>query len=557
LTRKHATLAFFLVLAFCFWVVNRGAYQGYFQDDDLDNLVFTQQISAADFFTPLLWPRVFDNNFRPVGHLLYRMMAKTAGLRFTPYIALIQILHLVNVILLWLILRKLQIPPIAAAAALIFWAFHMASFDVFWKFMYIFDLFCGLFCLLSLLAYMNGRVLWSLLAMWLGYRSKEVAIMLPLVLAAYEWLLGERRAKRLLPFFALSLLLGAQALFENQHRGESAYTLHLNAQSLWTCLRFYASQVFLIPYAGFTVLLLPLVFRDRRVLFGVISFCALLVPMLLLPGRLFSPYLYVPLLGLSFAVAAVAVKPPAPVTAICLLLWLPWMLVNLRRDRRITLADSRDRRTYIHTLQDYARANPDILNFVAAPGPYNSYGTEGAIRLTHPVGAKIRFALADAPGWKDVMTSSGAAILNWDPSHHELGILTRRAGDPDASYLKMGSQTPIWQLEQGWYENEGLFRWIAPEASARLRRPDDARHFELIVNAGPELLSKIRRSTVSITLNGIAIGAQTFDQPGIRKVRWELQPAPSGPVEVGFHVAPEYRSPRPLGIAVVSFGFVK
>jgi hypothetical protein len=554
---KRWVLVFFLLLAAGLYIANHGAYRGYFQDDDLDNLTFTQDLSLGDFLTPMVWPRVFDNNFRPVGHLLYREMARAVGLNYTPYIVLIQVLHFVNCILLWLVLRKLDVPPLAAGAGVLFWAFHMAAFDIFWKFMYVFDLFCGLFCLLAVLAYLNDRWVLSLLAMWLGYRSKEVAIMLPVVLALYEGLLGQRRWKRLIPFFALSLILGVQAMWQNHGRAENAYTLHLDPASMWKCIRFYTGRVVLIPYAGLALLALLALVKDRRVWFGIAGFCALLVPMLLLPGRLFSPYMYVPLIGLAVAVAALLAKQRKAVVAIALAIWLPWMYVNLKRDRRATLADSLDRRTYMSRLLEYAKANPTVLSFVASPGPWNSYGTKGAILMAHPPGTRIRFALLDSPGWQDVLTSQSGALLNWDRTKHDLGILTKMSGTPDASYIKMGMTTPVWQLGQGWYEDEGLFRWIAPEATAKLGRPAEAKQFELVVNAGPELLAKIHASTVRIALNGVEVGSQEFAQPGIRKVRWDLQAGPAGQVEVGFHVSPEYRSPRPLGIAIVSFGFVE
>src|SRR5207237_6965307 len=106
-----------------------------------------------DFITPLLTPRFFENNFRPVGHLSYWFMGRLAGLTFPPYILVIHAVHLINVVLLWLLLRRLELPPAADATGVLFFAFHMAAFDVYWKFMYVFDLLCGTFCLLSLLAY--------------------------------------------------------------------------------------------------------------------------------------------------------------------------------------------------------------------------------------------------------------------------------------------------------------------------------------------------------------------------------------------------------------------
>ncbi len=554
-TDKRLAVALFVLLAVAFYVANHGAFRGYFQDDDLDNLSFTRELGLSQFFTPLVWPRVFENNFRPVGHLFYYVMARTAGLNYWAYIAFLQCVHLLNAALLCLLLRRLGLSFLASCAGTLFWVFHMAAFDVFWKPMYVFDLLCGSFCLLSLLAYMKDRWVLSLMAMWLGYRSKEVAIMMPVVIAAYEILLGGRRWKRLMPFFALSLTLGVQAIVQNHHREENDYSLHFTASSLWTCLRFYAGKVILVPYAGFLILLL-FCLRDRRICFGVIGFCALLLPMLLLPGRLFSAYMYVPLIGLGVAAGSAAAKVDPPLIAAFFAIWLPWNYVNLRWDRRVVLANSDDRRAFSRGLAEFSKSNPDVRTFIGGKGPMNVYGTRAAIRLAYPPFTKILFTTQDDPDYPETLRHYPAAVLNWSPVRHDLGILVKRPETPDTSYIRMGSDTPIWQLEKGWYEPDGMYRWIQPEATARLRRPENVAHFELVVNVGPELLYRLKHSKVAVSLNGSVIGERDFTSASVQAVRWEVPAGPPGAAEIGFHVSPEYLSPRPLGIAIVSFGFI-
>ena len=95
---------------------------------------------------------------------------------------MLQAFHLLNVWLLWLVARRLGAPPFAAAAACLFFGLHMALFDDFWKPMYIFDVLCATFCLLSLWCYASERWVLSFAAFWLAYKSKELAVMLPAVL---------------------------------------------------------------------------------------------------------------------------------------------------------------------------------------------------------------------------------------------------------------------------------------------------------------------------------------------------------------------------------------
>src|SRR5258706_184732 len=255
-----------------FLIANRGAYKGYFDSDDFDNLNFTQHIDTSEFIGDLFSPRVFSNNFRPAGHLFYHSMYRIAGLNYIRYIAAIHFLHLANVFFLWLVLRKLGFDQVAALAGTLFCAFQMAVFDAYWKPMYVFDLLCAAFCLLSLLAYLNDWLVPSLLAFLLAFRAKEVAVMLPVVLSLYEFLLHKKRWKRLIPFFVISLIFGIQALLLNQSRNND-YSLRFSPAGIWDCIVFYASKLFLVPYAGFAVLLLPFLFRDRKVRFGVAAFC--------------------------------------------------------------------------------------------------------------------------------------------------------------------------------------------------------------------------------------------------------------------------------------------
>ena len=255
-----------------FLIANRGAYKGYFESDDFNNLNFTRHIDTPEFIGDLFSPRVFSNNFRPAGHLFYHWLYQVAGLNYVRYVAAIHFLHLANVLFLWLLLRKLGFDHVASFAGALFFAFQMAVFDAYWKPMYVFDVLCATFCLLSLLAYLNDWLLPSLIAFLLAFRAKEVAVMLPVVLALYEFLLHQKRWKRLLPFFAISLAFGIQAMLVNQSR-DNDYSLRFSPAAIWTCIIFYASKLFLIPYVGFAVLVLPFLARDRRVRFGVAAFC--------------------------------------------------------------------------------------------------------------------------------------------------------------------------------------------------------------------------------------------------------------------------------------------
>ena len=326
---KWIGLALFLAMALLFFIANRSAYRGYFGGDELDSLSWTPRIPIAEFAEDLVNPVYNARNFRPVGHLYFRIMSHAYGLDFPKYLLPLHLLHLFNIWLLWMVLRNLGASPFAASAGGLFFAFHMAVFDVYWKPMYAFDLFCCAFCLLSFLFWIKRRWVLSFLAFWLAYKSKELAVMLPAVLACYELWFGKRQWRPLIPFFLVSLSFGLQGIFRNPNQ-DNDYTFRFTPAALAAGAKFYAAELFGIPFAGFALLALPFVRRDRRAWLGVAATVLFLVPLVFLPGRLFSAYWYVPLIGVAMALSSLADARYGFLAAVFLAAWLPWNYVDLR-----------------------------------------------------------------------------------------------------------------------------------------------------------------------------------------------------------------------------------
>lgn len=565
---KYKLLAAALLLGalLLFTIANRGAYRDYFQADSLDNLALMQSLPYHELYRPLLIPKVEFDNFRPIGMVFFKLMGRWFGLWFPPYVAALQILHIVNVGLLIWLMRRLDLGFVAACAGGLFFAFHMALFHVFWEPMFAFDLICGLLCLLSLLAYVDGRWIVSVLLFWLAYRAKENAIMLPAVLAAYEWLLGNRKWKRLIPFFALSLVLGVQALMNNAVR-DSAYTLKFDPVNVWKCIAFYSTQVLLIPYAGLLLIAALAFVRNRRMWFGIASFCILIVPMLLLPGRLFSAYMYVPLIGIAICVGVLAQWNPKPVLAILLALWIPWNYVNLRWMRKEELARADKARIYVATLVKAAQRYPGIRTYLYRDKPMEWYAIRAVVSLVRPGGKEVKALAMGDPEASKALQSEPVVVLDWQPvplpGFAVASAHTRET--PDTSYIVMDRATPVWQLERGWDLGEdGPYRWIEPIATARLTRPPNAKQFELTVNIFENFFKYVSRGHVRVSLNGPtgnahAIGERDFDRPAVEVVRWNLDNAPAGPVTVTFETQPGFRTEadgRLFGLSVGNFGFL-
>src|SRR5579871_3615224 len=302
---RWAGLALFVAAALLFLIANRGAYRGYFQGDELDNIGWTPQVPLLVYAQDLINPVYNARNFRPVGHFYFRVMSRTFGLDFPPYVIPLHLVHLLNIWLLWIVLRHLGASAYAAAAGVAFFAFHLAVFDVYWKPMYAFDLFCCTFCLLSLVFWIERRWLLSFAAFWFAYKSKELAVMLPAVLAGYEWIYRRRNWRPLIPFFLASISFGVQGILRNPNH-DNAYTFHFTLAALIAGAQFYAAALFGVPFLGFALLAVPVLKRERRMLFGLAATVILLVPLVFLPGRLFSAYWYVPLAGAAIMLSSLA-----------------------------------------------------------------------------------------------------------------------------------------------------------------------------------------------------------------------------------------------------------
>jgi hypothetical protein len=542
-----------------FLAANRGAYKGYFQDDDLDNLSWTWQVSAADFAQGLLTPVFSRNNFRPVGHFFFHVMEPLSGLWFSPYVTVIQAIHLLNAALLWIVLRRFGFRLEATTAAILFFLFNPATFDAYWRPMYVFDLLCGTFCLLSFLAYSHRRLVLSFLFFWLAYKAKEVAIMLPVVLALYELWFGEKRWKALLPFFAVSLCFGLQALLANRQTHD-AYTIQLTWSGILTTAQYYARSFHGSLWLLIPILIAGILLRDRRALFGLIGAIVLMSPLLMLPNRLFSVYLYVPLFCLTILVAAILDRSPPWLAAIFVLCWLPAGYLQLRQYRSTTLDVAQQNRVYVESLAKFVSTSPRTSVFIydGAPGAMNPWGILGAIHyLTHNPSANA--APLDSPEGKAMLNESEFAVLGWDNSRRQLDITRRDPGAPYKPYIEIGRDLSIWQFGDGWYPRENAFRWAKPTANATLLRPAGARQFEINVNVSPVQIQAAGYLSVEVLVDGDSIGIHQFVQPGWQKVPFDVPPSSQAIAKIEFRSKPAYQpvnDPRTLGAAIGGFGFL-
>ncbi len=543
-----------------FLILHRGAYKGFFTDDELDNISWAPYVRPAVFLKELVNPRFQPDNFRPVGHFYFAEMGRRFQWNYRAYPLPIHVIHLLNVVLIYLVARRLKIPPLGSAAGAVFFGLNMAAFDVFWKPMYVFDALCCLFCLLSLWCYLANRWILALVAFWLAYKSKELAVMLPAVLLLYEYTLGERRWKRLIPFLAISLSFGIQGIVLNPNK-DNEYTFRFAVSSLFKTITFYSTRLFFFRYSGLALLTLPLVFwRDRRVLFGIAAMCLFLFPLMFLPGRLFEAYTYLPLTGAALAIAAASSRVHPAIPLALFALWMPLGIHELRAERRAKLAADEQSTPYFAAIRNYAHdhAAPDAFIYDGVPLGMHHWGITGGVNIAwHRTDMHPRYLeYAETPKLLQLPT---VTFLHWDAPHKRAQLLTKTPDTTDSAYLKFEEPTPPWQLGTGWYGLvDGRFRWTEPVAAARLFRPAGVTRFEIVANVAPEIIRRFGSATVSLSIDGKPAGRATFRAAAYQTAVLPLVNAPAGEVNITFTTSPVFtveNDPKSYGIAMVAFGF--
>ena len=506
--------------------VHHKALQGYFEDDDLDTLTWARLVPLRDLVLNIPSLKYPPEHSRPTGYFYYGAIWRATGLDYPPYVVVLQTICLLDLALLWLLLRRIGLDPVSTFAGCLFFALHRALFDAWWKPMFIYDVLCATFTLASLLAYAHRRWILSFLAFWLAVRSKEVGIVLPAILLCYEMTVGERNWKRTLPFFLPAAVYGAFGLIYNQQQ-QSRYTFHFYSGALWKSAVFYFSKLLWIPYAGFAFLLLPFALRDKRVRFGVGALILGLAIYLILPGRLLEVYLYTAMIGAAVALASLAALRPA-IALPLLLIFACWQMLRIHKNEIRTLAQAADRRAFVTALAHV----PDSPVYVYDAGPESlrSWGVEGALRLYHANVDRV-YRLEDA----GLPADGRMLLLQWDAPAR--GIRTSAFSPAPFTYVNIGGALPPWALVAGWRDGGE----IGAHATARLYRPAHANEFEWEACG-------VAPAAVGTIIAGERLATLHLD--GCRQGRATLKPAPPGVFSVDF-----LKEPDGLPVRLKGFGF--
>ena len=369
----------------------------------------------------------------------------------------------------------------------------------------------------------------SLLFFWCAYKAKEVAIFFPLILVIEEWM-GERRWARVAPFMAISLCFGSQALIANRGRPESAYTLHFTISALAECLRFYVRMGLGLPWAALAFWSWLSSEERRWLVRGSLASTVLIIPLVFLPGRLFSVYLYVPLIFGTVAIGAVTNRWPRLALTVAFIVYAGMGLRELRIFRKAELTQAPATREFVESAWVALKGSPTLTHAFYEGGPkgLSSWGVEGAIRLCH---GNLMMKLEP---WNISKISAGDAVVRWTKFPRRKGVVEVVRFDGE--------------LTGDWYAWDGSFRWMGERARMRIRtEPGDKRlSVDLVAAPADEL---------ELMVDGKSLGTRLVANHGAQTTTFELRDAEQKDrlIEVELRARPARRiggDPRLLGLAV-------
>ena len=410
-----------------FIALNYRAYDGFFQDDELDNLSWAPHLDAGDFARGFLNPAFAVDNFRPVGHLYFAVMGRMFGENFPPWMTPIFALHLINGTLIFLLARKLKVGAWHALAAVAFFLWSAGAMDSYWKPMYCFDLLCTTFSLGSILLYAQRRWVLSFVAFWCAYKAKELAVMLPLVLVAWEWWFGARKFWRLIPFVLISLSFGLQGLWRNPNI-DNEYTFRFTPEALARDGAFLCATISLVSWQRVAAVVVGVRSRSAR-LVRVNGSRLLSVYAAVSSGAVVEAYAYLPLACVALALAAAATRVRPAWAWLALALWMPVNLHVLHREQGAKLVADDEAFAFVDALNGWVRKNPGIETLVydRPPGAYHHWGVTAAWNIAHKR-LNLPAYYVDWPQAKKALERDTVAYATWDAKAQRLVLSVRRPG---------------------------------------------------------------------------------------------------------------------------------
>ncbi|HLK65943.1 MAG TPA: hypothetical protein VKU19_21055 [Bryobacteraceae bacterium] len=194
--KRGVKAAIVLLFTAYFLFVTHDGLHAPFAADDMQAIHIYFHPSPVRFFVSqiMLW----RGYFRPMNGFFYLPLFLTRGLDPAPYHAVLLVLLWIGAYQLYRLARALGADEWTAAAAALIACYHGGMANLYYNTVYVGDVFCGIFYWATLALYAGVRGKGGLLSRWqmtaflllylCALNSKEMALTLPAMLLAYEWL---------------------------------------------------------------------------------------------------------------------------------------------------------------------------------------------------------------------------------------------------------------------------------------------------------------------------------------------------------------------------------
>ncbi|HNY40602.1 MAG TPA: hypothetical protein PKJ41_09410 [Bryobacteraceae bacterium] len=310
-----------------------GLRSGWFPDD-LMNIYGAWTTPVARLARDIVAPS--EEAYRPVGSLVLKGLFHTFGLDVFPYRVLCFFLLAVNLGLHFLVARAVsRSVTVAGISACLFSAQAFMS-DLYLSTATIYDLLAFAFVHAGMLVYLQPRargeaVSWG---RWialgscalLAAGSKEVGVVLPVMLLGYEAMFWKGASRRLLGPFLLTLMVGVAAVLPRMAssglmQSNPAYALKFDLPSIAGMMVVYTRMLLLdnglrpgVVYAVLgAIAVLAVTWKSAEFRFGVLLFASAAAPLMLIePRSLYA--LYIAYSGWCLLLAVPLARIPIPPT---------------------------------------------------------------------------------------------------------------------------------------------------------------------------------------------------------------------------------------------------
>jgi hypothetical protein len=189
-------LAFVLLTLTYFLYFNWDGLRARFAADDMMNMVLYWRMKPLRLLLNLFMP--WRGAYRPIGSLFYLPLLQLFGLNPLPYHAAMLAILLANLYLVYRFARRLGCGELQSGLAALIVAYHAGLSMLYYSTAFIYDVLCFSFYMSAFLCYarvraqgrlLRGRETALVMGLYLcALNSKEMALTLPMVLLAYEFL---------------------------------------------------------------------------------------------------------------------------------------------------------------------------------------------------------------------------------------------------------------------------------------------------------------------------------------------------------------------------------